>query len=206
MKFNPCRWVAAGLLLAIVVAMLAPVRTANAVVSTQPSTPEQKAKVLLDRLSPREKVGQLFLVTFKGRQIGNETQIYELIVNRRVGGVVFRSANDNFTGPNDTLAEAYRLTTELQTTVFESSQIEIRDPLTRQSFNPQYIPLFIAVSQEGDGYPHDQILNGTTLLPNLMAIGATWKAELAQAVGAVMGKELQALGFNLYLGPSLDVL
>jgi hypothetical protein len=39
-----------------------------------------------------------------------------------------------------------------------------------------------------------------------MSIGATWNPDLAKQVGAVMGKEMAALGFNLYLGPSLDVI
>ena len=38
-----------------------------------------------------------------------------------------------------------------------------------------------------------------------MAIGATWNTELAERVGRC-GNELAALGFNLYIGPSLDVL
>jgi beta-N-acetylhexosaminidase len=66
--------------------------------------------------------------------------------------------------------------------------------------------LFAGISQEGDGAPYDQILSGLTPLPNLMAIGATWNTDLAQQVGAVQGSELSALGFNLYLGPSLDVV
>ncbi len=68
------------------------------------------------------------------------------------------------------------------------------------------MPLFVGISQEGDGTPNDQILSGLTPLPNAMAIGATWKTEIAQQVGEVMGSELSALGFNLYLGPSLDVV
>ncbi|HEX9330434.1 MAG TPA: glycoside hydrolase family 3 N-terminal domain-containing protein, partial [Anaerolineales bacterium] len=35
---------------------------------------------------------------------------------------------------------------------------------------------------------------------------ATWNTELAQQVGTVLGSELSRLGFNLYLGPSLDVV
>ena len=69
-----------------------------------------------------------------------------------------------------------------------------------------YVPLFIGISQEGDGAPHDQILSGLTPLPNAMAIGATWNTELAQQVGSVLGNELSALGFNFFLGPSLDVV
>ena len=54
--------------------------------------------------------------------------------------------------------------------------------------------------------PTDQILSGLTPLPSEMAIGATWSPELARRVGEVNGRELSALGFNLFLGPSLDVL
>ena len=39
-----------------------------------------------------------------------------------------------------------------------------------------------------------------------MAIGATWTPTLADSLGQAMGKELQAVGVNLLLGPPLDVL
>ncbi len=77
---------------------------------------------------------------------------------------------------------------------------------TPTSTPANYIPLFIGISQDGDGYPNDQILNGLTPLPDLMALGATWNPALAEQVGAVAGKELSSIGFNLYFGPSLDVL
>jgi beta-N-acetylhexosaminidase len=66
--------------------------------------------------------------------------------------------------------------------------------------------LFIGISQEGGSAPNDQILSGLTPLPDQMALGATWNRELAQDVGTVMGRELSTIGFNLYLGLSLDVL
>jgi beta-N-acetylhexosaminidase len=69
-----------------------------------------------------------------------------------------------------------------------------------------YVPLFIGISQEGNGEPYDQILDGLTPVPSAMSIGATWDRELSRQVGAVLGRELGALGFNLFLGPSLDVL
>jgi beta-N-acetylhexosaminidase len=39
-----------------------------------------------------------------------------------------------------------------------------------------------------------------------MAQGATWQPSLAEKVGTVLGDELSRLGFNMLLGPSLDVL
>ena len=80
------------------------------------------------------------------------------------------------------------------------------NPETNETYTPAYIPLFIGISQEGDGYPYDQILSGMTSLPSQMALGATWSTDLSRQVGNVLGKELSGLGFNLLLGPSLDVL
>jgi beta-N-acetylhexosaminidase len=43
-------------------------------------------------------------------------------------------------------------------------------------------------------------------MPNAMSLGATWRPSLAQQMGEIQGGELAALGINLYMGPSLDVL
>jgi beta-N-acetylhexosaminidase len=39
-----------------------------------------------------------------------------------------------------------------------------------------------------------------------MAVGATWTESSAESVGRIAGQELEAVGVNLLLGPSLDVL
>ena len=159
-----------------------------------------KADVLLASLSPEERVGQLFLVTFTGTDTGPESQIYDLIVNHHVGGAVLQAGNDNFIAAPETVSGTHRLIGQLQAIEWEASQNSLADP------PGAYVPLFIGISQEGDGAPHDQILSGLTPLPNAMAVSATWRTDLARQVGAVLGEELGALGFNLYLGPSLDVL
>jgi beta-N-acetylhexosaminidase len=148
-------------------------------------------------MSPEEKVGQLFLVTFKGTDTTQTSQIYDLIAKRHIGGVMLLAANGNFpaseTLPQDTL----KLVNSLQ---------KIQVDAAASNFNTNLIPLFVGISQEGDQYPNDQILAGLTSLPDAMAIGATWKPELAKNVGSAMGDELRRLGINLYFGPSLDVL
>jgi beta-N-acetylhexosaminidase len=164
-----------------------------------------EAQAVLASMTPEERVGQLFLVTFQGTDTHDQTEIYDLITNHHVGGVVLQAANDNFLPQPDTIPSTYQLIRALQT--IESEATTASQPETEpQSAEQTYVPLFIGVSQEGDSAPHDQILSGLTPLPNLMAIGATWRTELAQQVGEVMGSELSALGFNLYLGPSLDVV
>jgi beta-N-acetylhexosaminidase len=188
------------------VGLFLPVYSADARALPQTQDPTIQAKEMLARMTPEEKVGQLFLVTFKGRETGQNAQITDLITRYHVGGVILRSANDNFTGPDDTIADVYRLTSNLQTIEWESSKSSLLDPVSKQNIMPRYIPLLIGVSQEGDQYPYDQILYGMTPLPNEMAIGATWDTSLAEQVGVVEGKELQAIGVNLLMGPSLDVL
>jgi beta-N-acetylhexosaminidase len=74
------------------------------------------------------------------------------------------------------------------------------------TFPSQEVPLLIAVSQEGDGYPFTALRAGFSKLPSNMAIGGTWLDSSAEAVGQTVGRELAAVGVNLLLGPSLDVL
>jgi beta-N-acetylhexosaminidase len=161
--------------------------------------------VLFNNLSPEEKVGQLFLVSFQGIDTGEESQIRDLIINHYIGGVILTRANDNFIGPEGTLNQTYAMVSDLQTAAWLKNPVPASDGSTVPS-NTNYIPLFIAISQEGDSYPNDQIINGMTPIPNEMAIGATWNLDLARGVGNVLGSELHDLGINMLIGPSLDVL
>lgn len=182
------------------------------VLAQDSSTAEQHARQLLEKLSPEQRVGQLFLVTFQGNEINSETQIYDLIAHHYISGVVLKRENDNFIGPEKTIEGAYSLISSLQNAAagLLLSNVNTKQQSTvvptESTNNDSYIPLFIGISQEGDLYPYDQILNGLTPLPNQMAIGATWDTSEAEKVGTVMGGELHHLGFNLFLGPSLDVL
>ena len=184
----------------MIASLFQPIPSAQA----EPPLQISKAQAVLASMTPEEKVGQLFLVTFQGTDTHDQTHIYDLIVNHHVGGVVLLAGNDNFL-PDDTVSSAHQLINTLQTIDANAT------PTPTTAAEPQtaehvYVPLFVGISQEGDGTPNDQILSGLTPLPNEMAIGATWNTEIAQQVGAVMGSELSALGFNLYLGPSLDVV
>lgn len=156
-------------------------------------------------MSPEEKIGQLFLVGFDGTDVGEGSEIYELITEHHIGGIVLMAENRNFTS-NDTIAQAQEMIEMLQRLEWESSSGVIDVEVSSSADSPVYIPLFIGLRQLGNGYPGDEILTGLTPLPSQMAIGATWDLDLANRVGAVLGEELNALGINLYLGPNLDVL
>ena len=88
-----------------------------------------------------------------------------------------------------------------------TSTIQITLPVPSELEQRQnFVPLLVAVPHEGDNSPYTHVRSGLTALPSSMAIGATWNTQNAQIVGRIVGRELGALGINLLLGPSLDVL
>ncbi|MDP1714185.1 MAG: glycoside hydrolase family 3 N-terminal domain-containing protein [Anaerolineales bacterium] len=187
-------------LLAIFLVTLVPVP-----VRAQTSQPPAAIQLILNSMTPEERIGQLFLVSFNGTDTSAASQIHDLIVRYHVGGVILQAGNDNFSATN-TLIQTHGLIDGLQRLEWDAALQPVRDSVSGQNLYPAYVPLFIGITEEGDGYPTDQILNGLTPLPSEMAIGATWNTELADRVGQVHGSELAALGFNLFIGPSLDVL
>ncbi|MDX1687419.1 MAG: glycoside hydrolase family 3 N-terminal domain-containing protein, partial [Candidatus Promineifilaceae bacterium] len=162
-----------------------------------------------------ERVGQLFLITFRGREVGRNDPITDLVLNYKVGGLVLLANNDNIGGAEGTTPQQVaELTNQLQmvSTIGERAFItdtvrgDDRLPAPTLPATGTQIPLFIATQHEGDGPPYSQIYSGLTEIPSAMAIGATWQPDLAEDVGQVVGRELAALGINFLLGPSLDVL
>ncbi len=192
------------LIISLCFSLLSSVMPAHGKGELQSQTPENKANALLQRLSPAERVGQLFLVSFKGSSVSPSDPIYDLITQYRISGVVLSAANDNFTKTDNILQNTHALISSFQSINARpiTNTLTITTPLPPG----EYIPLFIGISQEGGGPPYDQIFNGVTILPDAMSIGATWNSNLSRQVGELLGQELSALGFNLLFGPALDVL
>jgi beta-N-acetylhexosaminidase len=74
---------------------LAPQPPATAMPAPVP-TPPVDVHPLLDSMSVADKVGQLFIVTFQGNDISENSDIATLVRDYRVGGVVMLPANGNF--------------------------------------------------------------------------------------------------------------
>ncbi|MEZ4636216.1 MAG: glycoside hydrolase family 3 N-terminal domain-containing protein [Caldilineaceae bacterium] len=182
---------------------------------------DQQINEMIARMSVADRVGQLFVIDFQGGTADPNSDIAELIQEYRVGGVVLNPQNDNFRNddPNAPRQIAI-LTNQLQGLAYdivlpEAQALDPPEVLLNQSagvnLNPLQqtsprLPLLIGVEQSGDGYPGSSLRSGFTNLPPEMALGATWSPDLAQSVGAIVGRELAAVGVNMLIGPSLDVL
>ncbi len=185
-----------ALLLSFSFSLFAPLRA-----YAQDNAPPPEVLALIENMTPEERVGQLFLISFEGESIENESEDEELaliafLAEYPIGGVILRAENGNFSPSPETANNLYHLSTSLQKEFWNIAKNNATG-----EHHPDYIPLFIGISQE-----ESETLSGLSPQPSQMAIGATWDTELASQSGEVLGRELAALGINLYLGPSLDVL
>lgn len=161
---------------------------------------------LVEALPTRVKIGQLVIVSFPGVEVGAGSEIAALISDYAIGGVWLRPENANFGDPVIAPADLISITNQLQRSAWRPSRT-ITTPLSDFPFyQGSFLPLFITVEPEVQGLAITRFISGTSALPTPMSIGATWNRALAEAAGQVTGRELSALGFNLFLGPNLDVL
>ena len=201
-KLHPLKRI---LLLILVWVEIVATGTTFAAPKSQVQTTEELARELLSRLTPEERVGQLFVIDFQDSTLTEESELYDLISNYHIGGVNLKAANGNIPQGENALLNLWLLIQEIQRTEISNSRNRLLNPATEEIFNPAQIPLFIATTQDGDGYPGDQILNLLTALPSQFAIGATWNTDLAQQSSRFLAQELSTLGINMLFGPSMNV-
>ncbi len=169
-------------------------------------SPSDAALTQFVSLTPEEKVGQLFLITFNGVDTGPTSPIFDLITNYHIGGIVLDRDNDNFQNPQNMPEDCWNLVQNLQMIEYDSSAIETEDLASESGLTSEYIPLLIGISQEGDRSEFSELISGLSPIPSQMSLGATWDPSLAEQVGSQVGRELSSLGINLLFGPSLDVV
>src|SRR5690348_10827060 len=142
------------------------------------STNEVEISALLARMTLEEKVGQMFMLAFAGRQL---EQARTLLQEHGVGGCYI--SQDNAATPE----EAVALSTALQS--FARA--------TRHR-----IPLLLGVDQEG---AWGVLVPASTTGPGNMALGAAGSPALVEQMYRVIGTELAAVGYNTLLAPCCDV-
>ncbi len=187
-------------------------------------SPEVEA--LFESLSPEERVGQLFIVSYNGTEVSADSTIAQLVRDYRIGGVWLRPQNKPLPdGETDPRQAVQSVVSQLQSFAFEQQRavppaeipaaisgaenITGTVPITTSSIvggSSVPIPLFIAVENGGDGYPYSFLSPEMPDVPSGMALGATWNPDNAFQVGEIVGQQLQAMGINMLFGPVLDVL
>jgi len=182
------------------------------------------AQQLLAQMTPAQRVGQLFVVTFAGNDVQFDSAIVDLIHRQQIGGVVLSPRAGNISNARgvDTARQVATLNNQLQAAAYgvllpaenALQPVPLAPWPPRGVFTylpdvtdiaPVNLPLLIGVVQSGDDLPLTALRRGFTPLPSPLAMGASWDRAQVTNVGSVVGSELQAVGFNLLLGPALDV-
>ncbi|MGO4540518.1 glycoside hydrolase family 3 protein [Paenibacillus sp. 2TAB19] len=129
--------------------------------------------------SLKEKIGQLFVFGFHGTE--PTEQIQALIREYGIGGTIYFSRN-----------------------VVNAQQVhELSGNLQRIASDAGKPPVFVAIDQEGGMVA--RLVEGVTLMPGNMALGAASEAEGARETARVCGEELRKLGVTMNYAPCIDV-
>ena len=138
---------------------------------------EPKIEILLSDLSIQEKVGQMFMLRYRGEFYREDAYVLKnvkrLITDHHIGGII---------------------------SYFGSVHGTIENLNELQSFSE--IPLLVAADYERGVGQH---LDGGTLFPTNMAMAATGDAQLSYEQGKVTALEARAVGVHVAFAPVMDV-
>ena len=146
----------------------------------------ERVEDLLDRMTLEEKAGQC-CGTFVGR-VGDDSQTIEdsieLIDTYQIG---FASPFGIAGSPNTDPREVVEVTNRLQRHAIEESRLGI--------------PLLVPVDAiHGHAY-----VDGATVFPHNIGLGATWDPDVARRVAQITAREVRATGGHQNYGPTCDV-
>ena len=131
-------------------------------------------------LSLKDLTGQMIITGFDGICLNSELE--ELIVNSRIGGLILFERN--FKDPEQLI----RLISDLQSLAVSC---------------PAAAPLFISVDQEGGRVA--RLKDPFSDFPQPSCLGQAQSESLAHRFGLALGQEMQAVGINMVYAPVLDV-
>lgn len=138
---------------------------------------EEGIESLIEEMTLREKIGQLFFVsaygTYKSNDDASYRELISQITDHHIGGVIF------FSG-----------------------EIYGQAVLTNKLQDASKIPLWITQDME---YGAAMRVRGTTRFVPAMGVAATQNTDYAYWVGKVTAREAKALGVNQIYAPVLDV-
>lgn len=136
-----------------------------------------------DDMNVEQKIGAMLMLGWEGDDLEQDTTVCdkarEIVEDMQVGGIILMGRNIR----HDDLSVTANTINELQKMSVE--------------------PLLINVDQEGGMVA--RFVDGVTVMPSNMALGATGRPDLARAAAAVCAEELLAIGVNYDFAPSVDV-
>jgi beta-N-acetylhexosaminidase len=140
----------------------------------------------LGKMSPEDKVGQLFAIWVRVQFLNDADPIFvqlrDNIRKYRIGSVVMSVPVD---GP-----------------VLLKSQPDVAAELLNRLQRSSKLPLIVSADFERGV---SMRLNGTTVFPHAMAFGAAGKTENAEAFGRITALEARAIGVHWNFFPDADV-
>lgn len=137
-----------------------------------------EARGLIAKLTLEQKVGQLFMLAFGGKDL---SYAKELVQQRFVSG--FYISQDNA----ETISEAKNLTETLQEAAC-STELDL--------------PLILGVDQEG---AWGVAVSETTTGPGNLALGSADDTSLTHDIYGIYAQEMMACGYNVILSPCSDI-
>jgi beta-N-acetylhexosaminidase len=143
-------------------------------------SPAHKGSIeeILDGLSLDEKIGQMVFAGIEGERLTPESK--RLINQYKIGGIIFYEGNISTPGQ----------------TVSLINQIK-----TENHNNP--LPLFLGIDEEGGRIT--RLPASVMKHPSNQHIGQVNDGQYAYDLGELLGKKINAFGFNLNFAPVLDV-
>ena len=151
-----------------------------------------------ESVSLRDKIGQMIIIGFDGKQIDKNSPIVKTIQNENIGGVILfdynpKKKNDdkNIESPD----QVHQLNSNLQHYNY----------LAQKKFSRPHLPLLISVDYEG-GEKGTRLnpANGFPATVNASSVGHM-SVQQASEVAETMGSTLKKAGFNLNFAPVMDV-
>ncbi len=138
---------------------------------------DNKVYEVIQNWTLKEKVGQLFILAFPGKQA---EEIKPMIEEYNVGGCYLSQDNA------ETFEEARKLNKGLDKILKDNNRL----------------PLLLGVDQEG---AWGVLVDESTTGPGNLALGVNDETENTKLMYEVFGKEMRSAGFNCILGPCCDI-
>ncbi|WP_160725071.1 beta-N-acetylhexosaminidase [Bacillus sp. USDA818B3_A] len=143
-------------------------------------TTEDKVNALIEKMTLSEKVGQMLMVGFYGKQ--EDDHIINLIREQKVGGVILFDRN----------MQSPRQVAELTNKLKQDAES-----------NENSIPMMIGLDQEGG--PVLRMRDQVSPIPSEQKLGQNASLEDVYDIAKLNGEELAAMGIQVDFAPVLDL-